>query len=555
VEGEVTLGHPPVDRQTDTSRRLAALVEIAKVVASAEAFDEVLRLTAEAALQALGAASVSVSVWERDRGRVRALLNVGDLGPGEVPEPVDEFYLVDEYGVVEPLFEDAIPYLQTLHDDPSSPGIDAGVAGLLRQLGKGSCMGVPIVLEGRVWGELFATRYVEDPPYTAADIDYALAVSGQIAAGVAQVQHLERVARLAYTDPLTGLANRRAIDDRLDAALAHHRLDQRTVSLVVVDVNGLKRINDQRGHDAGDRALVHVAGLLSAAAGLAPGSLAGRTGGDEFCVVLEGSDADLAAMVAEDLCRRAAASLDEGVACGVASTGDPVGPVETPARLFRLADAAQMRAKRSRSRRPVIAGRGLPDDATVRLADVRTPAGHDRRRLRSRKTADAVRVLDDVVESLDHHPGRDSAGRMEVVADTVARLVDASAWCVSHELPGTGVVGTVTFSSFRSSADHAAGRSEFWNPANSDYALADYPVTAAALDGAGVVLDVASADCDPAEQTLLAGAGYTRNLMAGGRDRDGVGWLLEVFTDEISAGVDHLGPTLRALVAVALAGP
>ena len=68
--------------------------------------------------------------------------------------------------------------------------------------------------------------------------------------------------------------------------------------------------------------------------------------------MLDGPEPELAARVAEDLCRRTAASLDEGVACGVASTGDPVGPVDTPARLFRLADAAQMRAKRSRSRRP-----------------------------------------------------------------------------------------------------------------------------------------------------------------------------------------------------------
>ena len=194
--------------------------------------------------------------------------------PARCPEPVDEVYTVDEYSVVEPLFEEAKPYIQTLHDDPSTPGHDAGVAGLLRQLGKGSCMGVPVVLEGRVWGELFATRYVEDPPYHDADIDYALAVAGQIAAGVAQVQHLERVARLAYTDPLTGLANRRAIDDRWTRPHPSPRRPAH-VSLVVVDVNGLKRINDDRGHDAGDRALVHVAGLLSAASGLAPGSLAG----------------------------------------------------------------------------------------------------------------------------------------------------------------------------------------------------------------------------------------------------------------------------------------
>jgi diguanylate cyclase (GGDEF)-like protein len=448
-----------------------------------------------------------------------------------------------------------MPYVQALGGGTTGRSYEASIDNLLRELGKGSCMGVPIILEGRAWGELFATRHVDVEPFSEADVDYALAVAGQIAAGVAQVQHLERVARLAYTDPLTGLGNRRAIDDRLDTALARHRVDGRTVSLLVVDVNGLKRINDDRGHEAGDRALVHVAGLLSASAGIAAGSLAGRTGGDEFCIVLEGPGADVAAKVAEDLCRRAGASLDEGVACGVASTGDPVGPVDTPARLFRLADAAQMRAKRSRSRRPVIAGRGLPDDATVRLADVRGSAGHDRRRVRSRVTADAVRVLDDVIESLDHHSGGSSSSRMEVLADTVARLVDASAWCVSHCALGADEVTTVTFSSFRTSVDYAAGRTEFWNPASSDYALEAYPMTAAALEGAGVVLDVTSDDCDPAEQALLSGAGYTRNLMAGGRDRLGDGWLVEILTDEISAGVDHLGPTLRALVAVALASP
>jgi GAF domain-containing protein len=226
---------------TSPARRLDGLVEIAKVVSGAEAFEDVLRLTAAAARDALDAASLSLSVWERDRGRVSVLLNVGDLGPGEVTQPTDETYTVDDYAVVVPLLEEAQPYLQTLHDDPSSPGYDPSVAELLRQLGKGSCMGVPVLLEGRVWGELFATRYVEDPPYSVADIDYAQAVAGQIAAGLAQVQHLERVSRLAYTDPLTGLANRRAIDDRLDTALARHRADQRTVSLIVVDVNGLKR--------------------------------------------------------------------------------------------------------------------------------------------------------------------------------------------------------------------------------------------------------------------------------------------------------------------------
>ncbi len=354
-------------RDDDSADRLHALVAIAKVVASAEAFDDVLRLTAAEARAALGAASLSLSVWERERGWLRVVLNVGDLGPGERPDGTGEVYPVTEYSCIEALL-DSQPYVQQVDADPATPGYDAAVVGLLRDLGKGSCMGVPVVLEGRVWGELFATRYPGDRPYGREDLDFAGAVAGQIAAGAAQVRHLEQVARLAYTDELTGLANRRAIEDRLDAAIARHRATGSSVSLIIADVNGLKRINDDRGHEAGDRALVHVSGLLSASAGLVPGSLAGRLSGDEFCIVLEDVAADHAVWVAEDLCRRAKAGLDEGVACGVASTGDPVGVIDSRKRLFRLADAAQSRASAAAP-----ADRGRPAAACPRTRPCGSP--------------------------------------------------------------------------------------------------------------------------------------------------------------------------------------
>ena len=378
MEGEVTLGRPPAPGPVEPvlARRLDALVDIAKVVARAEAFDDVLRLTAAAAREALDAASLSLSVFERDRGRLRVLLNIGDLGPGEVPEPVDEVYTVDEYSVVEPLIEHAIPYIKSIDDADAA---SAEVTNLLHRLGKGSCMGVPVVLEGRVWGELFATRYSTD---------------------VAVHERRRRLRRRrGRTDrrgcrpgpaPRAGLAPglhrpahraRQPPGDRRPARPGHGQAPRRAriVSLVVVDVNGLKRINDDRGHDAGDRALVHFAGLISAAAGLAPGSLAGRTGGDEFCIVLDGPEPPSSRRGSPRTCAAAtAASLDEGVACGVASTGDPVGPVDTPARLFRLADAAQMRAKRSRSRRPVVAG-PRPAGRRHRAARRRTRRAPERR--------------------------------------------------------------------------------------------------------------------------------------------------------------------------------
>ena len=81
-------------------------------------------------------------------------------------------------------------------------------------------LGVPIIVEARVWGELYATRLAGQPRFAAADLEFAAAVATQVAAGVVQADHFARIERLAFQDPLTGLANRRAVDDRLEAEMA-----------------------------------------------------------------------------------------------------------------------------------------------------------------------------------------------------------------------------------------------------------------------------------------------------------------------------------------------
>jgi hypothetical protein len=81
--------------------------------------------------------------------------------------------------------------------------------------------------------------------------------------------------------------------------------------------------------------------------------------------------------------RAAELEIGDGVARGVASTQDPIGPVRSARRLFRLADAAQYRAKALHAAKPVVAGREGPDDPVVRLADEPPPAG-ERRRFRGR---------------------------------------------------------------------------------------------------------------------------------------------------------------------------
>ncbi|SCD77483.1 diguanylate cyclase (GGDEF) domain-containing protein, partial [Streptomyces sp. SolWspMP-sol7th] len=218
------------------------------------------------------------------------------------------------------------------------------------------------------WGELYVARRAGAPVFGQAEAGLATVLAAVVAAGLAQLHRLEEARRLAFTDPLTGLANRRLVDQRLDEALERHRDEGLVLSLVVCDLNGLKRVNDTQGHAVGDHLLERFGCVLSrGAARLGTGTLAARLGGDEFCLLALGPGADEVVAVAEEICAAAyALDVGEGVACGVASTGDPIGPVASARRLFRLADAAQYEAKGLAARRPVVAGR---DDPVVRLAD------------------------------------------------------------------------------------------------------------------------------------------------------------------------------------------
>ena len=143
-------------------------------------------------------------------------------------------------------------------------------AALLRSLGKDSSLGVPIVVDARVWGGLYATRFAGQPRFTAADVEFAAAVATHVATGVVQADHFARIERLAFQDPLTGLANRRAVDDRLEAEVRPGAPPDQPVSVVLADINRLKQVNDSFGHEAGDRLIAAVGEAVSRASGLVP---------------------------------------------------------------------------------------------------------------------------------------------------------------------------------------------------------------------------------------------------------------------------------------------
>ncbi len=380
--------------------RLRAVVALAQAMAAAHTPRECWRAAALGARDALGGTFAALSTWQRDLGRLKVLVNAGQRTPDEEEFPEDETYPVYQFSeITEFLHErwagggEPNAWVETA-DGPAPAG--AGRARGRRPArrgpgpgggrppsgggGRGCCVVAPIVLHGRAWGELYVARPVGAPVFDRGDADFATVLAAVVAAGIAQTERLEEVRKLAFTDPLTGLANRRAVDTRLEEAIERHLADGSAVGLVVCDLNGLKRVNDTQGHAVGDRLLERFGSLLSYCGARLPGALAARLGGDEFCLVTVGPSADELVAVADELCVRAGElELGEGVACGVASTGDPIGPVRSARRLFRLADAAQYRAKAALSPKPVVAGR---DGAVVRLADAPPAAARDRRRFR-----------------------------------------------------------------------------------------------------------------------------------------------------------------------------
>ncbi len=161
----------------------------------------------------------------------------------------------------------------------------------------------------------------------------------------------QALANLAAKDPLTGLANRRAFDERMASEWSRARRERKPLALLLVDVDHFKSFNDAYGHLEGDNCLRHVAAVLEACARRG-GDFAARIGGEEFALILPGASRSAAATVAEHL-RGAIAGLGvkhekvpEGrvtISAGVAAT--TTASADSPDFLINQADAALYEAK------------------------------------------------------------------------------------------------------------------------------------------------------------------------------------------------------------------
>ncbi len=171
-------------------------------------------------------------------------------------------------------------------------------------------------------------------------------------------QYLARIEQLAYRDPLTGLPNRRRLQDQVEAALWEASASETALGLLFVDLDGFKAVNDLLGHAAGDELLVSVAERLRSR--LRRSDLLARLGGDEFLIALPGLDRDRAAGEATRVVDSLIAAVGEplqlrGEAVSVgASIGLAIAPEDGTdfAALLHVADQ-RMYAVKQRAGQPV----------------------------------------------------------------------------------------------------------------------------------------------------------------------------------------------------------
>ncbi|HTE55999.1 MAG TPA: GGDEF domain-containing protein [Kofleriaceae bacterium] len=173
----------------------------------------------------------------------------------------------------------------------------------------------------------------------------------------------DRLRHISVTDPLTGLTNRRELERRLGQELARAMRHRTPLSLLLVDVDLLKDINDRGGHRAGDRALLAVAASLRACCRAT--DIAGRVGGDEFAILAPDTSArdasQLAVRLQAALRSRVTAHDDKvTVSVGIAD----LDSLHAAGDLLDAADRALYRAKSDgRDRASLYGSAGLPPAA------------------------------------------------------------------------------------------------------------------------------------------------------------------------------------------------
>jgi diguanylate cyclase (GGDEF)-like protein len=204
---------------------------------------------------------------------------------------------------------------------------------------------VPLAVENKLLGAVAFTFLERTRPSDPAQVEFIQDVAQQVALGMENARLFSALSQMASTDELTRLANRRRFTESLRMEMARMRRSEAPLSLIMADADHLKAINDAHGHPAGDAAIRHVAEAIRK--GGRETDMAARLGGEEFALLLPGTDAVGAVKAAERIRKALASSSIPTVGTVTVSMGVATAPADAAAEeeLVRVADARLYAAK------------------------------------------------------------------------------------------------------------------------------------------------------------------------------------------------------------------
>ncbi|HEX4747439.1 MAG TPA: diguanylate cyclase [Gaiellaceae bacterium] len=330
-------------------------------------------------------------------------------------------------------------------------------------------------------------------------LDTAAVLAAHVAASLDAAFALQRERLSAMTDPLTRILNRRGLEERLDRELALAQDRREPLSLLVIDCDDFKDVNDRAGHEFGDALLQEIADLLSRS--LPDGAEAARLGGDEFVVMLPKSGSDSAEALGSQIRTVLADGLtDAGFPLRI-SAGISTFPFDgaTPTALLRAADQALYAAKAAGKDR-VASFRELAR-AAAPSERAQTAGGLEvRRRGRSDGSAGVL------VDALAAAKALEAEETVDAICSRLCKalvfVVGATA-CSASRVVGDYIVDAT---------GHALREVSLGDEAA--YRIADFPLTAEALgSGEPRAISFADGDVDPAEAFILRDLGMNAVLM------------------------------------------